>query len=83
LALAARVEYYSDQAEVIVSKGTPNGFQTFGYSLNMDIQVTEKVLWRVETRTIKSQKDAIFQDKTQAPTQQNYFIGTSLSIAFN
>jgi len=83
LALAARVEYYSDQAEVIVSTGTPNGFQTFGYSLNMDIQVTEKVLWRVETRTIKSQKDAIFQDKTQAPTQQNYFIGTSLSIAFN
>lgn len=82
LAFATRVEYYSDRGEVMVSTGTPNGFQTFGYSINMDIQIAENVLWRVETRTFNSQKDAVFLDRTQSPTQLNYFIGTSLSISF-
>lgn len=82
IALAARAEYYGDKAEVIVSTGTPNGFQTFGYSLNLDIRVTEMVLWRIETRTFSSSQDLIFLDKTQAPTTQNYYLGTSLSIGF-
>ena len=82
LAIAARAEYYSDKNEVIITSGTPNGFQTFGYSLNFDIRLTEKVLWRLETRTFSSQKDAILLDKTQSPTLHNYYLGTSLSFAF-
>ncbi|WP_111669094.1 porin [Algoriphagus litoralis] len=82
LAFAARAEYYSDKGEVIISTDTPNGFQTFGYSLNMDLQITENVLWRLEARTFNSQNDAIFQDSNQVPTQNNGYFGTALSIGF-
>lgn len=82
VAFAARAEYYSDQGEVIVSTDTPNGFQTFGYSLNMDVQVTENVLWRLEARTFNSKEDNIFLDRSQNPTQNNYFLGTALSLGF-
>ena len=82
LAVSARAEYYSDEGEVIVSTATPNGFQTFGYSLNVDIQIMENVLWRLEGRTFNSREDNIFLDADQQPTQNNYFAGTSLSIAF-
>lgn len=82
LAFAARAEYYSDEGEVIISTGTPNGFQTFGYSVNMDVRVLENVLWRLEARTFNSQKDNIFLDRNQIAVRNNYFVGTSLSIAF-
>lgn len=82
LALAARAEYYSDKGEVIISTGTPNGFQTFGYSLNMDVQVMENVLWRLEGRVMNNLKDPVFLDRNQNPTHNNYFAGTSLCISF-
>jgi len=82
LALAARAEYYSDKGGVIISTGTPNGFQTFGYSLNLDVRVMENVLWRLEARTFNSQKDFIFFDINQNGTRSNNFVGTSLSISF-
>ena len=82
LAFSARAEYYSDQGEVIISTGTPNGFQTFGYSANMDVRIMENVLWRLEARTFNSQRDNIFLDRNQIAVRNNYFVGTSLSIAF-
>jgi hypothetical protein len=80
LTLAARGEYYSDEGGVIISTGTPNGFRTFGYSVNLDVQIRENVLWRIEGRTFSSRKDRIFLDEEQTPTTDNYFVGTSLSI---
>lgn len=82
LAIAARAEYYSDKNVVIISTGTPNGFQTFGYSLNLDVHIMEHVLWRLEARTFNSRKDEIFLDIDEIPTENNSFVGTSLSIAF-
>ncbi len=82
LTFATRAEYYSDKGEVIISTGTPNGFQTFGYSLNMDVRVLENVLWRLEARAFNSQKDPIFLDSKQTPVDINYFAGTSFSISF-
>ncbi len=82
LAFAVRAEYYSDENEVIISTGTPNGFQTFGYSVNMDVRIMENVLWRLEARTFNSQRDRVFLDMNQIATRNNYFVGTSLSIAF-
>lgn len=82
LAFAARAEYYSDQGEVIISTGTPNGFQTFGYSVNMDVRIMENVLWRLEARTFNSQRDNVFLDRNQVAVRNNNFVGTSLSIAF-
>lgn len=82
MAYAARVEYYSDEDQVIIATGTPNGFQTFGYSVNMDVKVRENVLWRLEARTFNSRKDSIFLDKDESPSKNNVFVGTSLSIVF-
>lgn len=76
--VAGRLEYYVDANEVIVETGTPNGFETFGYSLNIDHQFTDEVLWRVEGRAFHS-KDAIFSIKN-ASTSHNFFVGTSLTM---
>ncbi|GAB2793822.1 porin [Rhabdobacter roseus] len=78
LALAARAEYYADPNEVIIASGTPNGFQTAGYSVNVDIQVQGNLLWRVEARTFRS-RDAIFTSDNP-PRRSNTFVGTSLAL---
>lgn len=64
LRLAARAEYYQDKNGVIIATGTPNGFQTLGYSLNMDYALANSLLWRVEGRLLDS-KDRIFDNKSQ------------------
>jgi hypothetical protein len=80
LSIAARGEYYFDGNQVIITTGTPNGFQTYGYSLNFDYLIRENILWRIEGREFIS-KDALFAEKNHFSTQ-NYFVTTSLSISF-
>ncbi len=78
--IAVRGEYYSDANGVIISTGTINGFQTYGYSLNLDYNITENVVWRIEGRGFTS-KDEIFTLDKQ-PSVQNYCVTTSLAISF-
>jgi hypothetical protein len=78
--IAARAEYYYDKDGVIISSGTPNGFQTFGYSLNFDYLPTDNMMFRIEGRALNS-KDQIFITDNK-PSNQNYFITTSLAISF-
>jgi hypothetical protein len=80
LSLAGRLEFYSDENGVIISTGTPNGFQTLGYSVNLDYAVTENALWRLEARSLNSE-DMIFMSDN-APTDSNFFLGSSLSLRF-
>ena len=77
--IAARGEYYSDQNGVIISTGTLNGFQTFGYSLNLDYHIADNVVWRIEGRGFSS-KDKIFILDEKA-SSQNYFLTTALTIS--
>lgn len=79
-ALAGRLEYYNDKNGVIISTNTPNGFQTFGYSLNMDYAILKNVVFRTEARGFTS-KDAIFAKNDQMK-QGNFFITTSLAAWF-
>ena len=58
--IAARLEFYNDKDQVIIPTLTPNGYQTFGASVNYDYQITPKILWRSELKKYHS-KDAIFQ----------------------
>jgi Putative beta-barrel porin-2, OmpL-like. bbp2 len=58
--IAARFEYYRDAKQVIIQTETPNGYQTFGSSLNYDYQISPKVLCRAELKQYNS-KDAIFR----------------------
>lgn len=80
LAIALRGEYYNDENGIIIATGTQNGFQTFGYSLNLDYVIRDNVMWRIEGRGLSS-KDKIFLLDNKA-SNQNYFVTTSLTIAF-
>jgi hypothetical protein len=80
LAVAIRGEYYNDKNGIIITTGTPNGFQTFGYSLNFDYKISDNVMWRIEGRGLSS-KDKIFTLDNKV-SNQNYFVTTSLAIAF-
>ena len=77
--LAARVEYYQDQDGVIIATGTPNGFNTMGYSLNFDHWVTPNVLCRIEARSLSSE-DKIFVDADGEATATNTFITASIAV---
>ena len=79
-AIAIRGEYFSDENGVIISTGTPNGFKTFGSSLNVDRTFGEHLLWRTEFRTFSS-KDAIFI-KENTSKKNNSAITTSLALTF-
>lgn len=61
--LALRAEYYSDEKEIIVGTGTPNGFKTFGASVNYDYKVNDNVLLRTEIKSYTA-KDEIFAAQT-------------------
>ncbi len=78
--IAARVEYYSDENGVIIRTGTPNGFKTWGYSINYDYQIRDHVLWRIEGRML-SGKDKIFS-KDNIPSNTDFFMTTSLAVSF-
>ena len=80
MSLALRGEYYSDANQVIIATGTENGFQTLGYSMNLDYNVADNVMWRIEGRGFSS-KDKVFV-MDEKPTTQNYFVSTSIAISF-
>ena len=77
--IAARVEYYNDKNGVIINPGTPNGFQTFGYSINYDYLIRENIMWRFEARGLNS-KDKTFTMKGQ-PNNNNFFMTTALAVS--
>jgi hypothetical protein len=78
--ISVRGEYYNDAQGVIISTNTPNGFQTYGYSLNFDYKITENSVWRIECRGFQS-KDNLFV-LNEKLSRRNYFVSTSLAISF-
>jgi len=79
-ALAGRVEYYSDKNGIIIYTGTYNGFQTTGYSINLDYSPAKNVLLRVEARNFSS-KDEIFVKQSQMVKGDGSFAG-SIAVSF-
>jgi hypothetical protein len=78
--LTGRGEFYSDIHGVIIATGTENGFQTTGYSLNVDYHIRENAVWRIEGRILDS-KDSVFIKYGQA-VDANMCITTSLAVSF-
>jgi hypothetical protein len=78
--IAGRVEHYNDKNGVIIATGTPNGFQTTGYSLNIDHSPAKNVLVRMELRNLSS-KDKIFS-KPSGNTDNNTFVTGSVAVSF-
>lgn len=74
--IAVRGEYYNDKKQILIATNTPNGFQTFGVSSNFDIQVNDKLVWRIEGKEYFS-KDKIFNN-----CNNNFTLTTSLVVKF-
>ena len=80
LALAARAEYYGDSKQIVITSNTPNGFQTFGYSLNCDYSIADNFVVRLEARRLTS-KDAVFVNNASA-VKNNLCFTTALALSF-
>lgn len=78
--IAGRIEYYNDKDEVIIATGTLYGFQTTGYSLNIDYAPAKNILVRLEGRRLKS-RDKIFIKNNHA-TDSDTFITSSIAMSF-
>ena len=72
--IAIRGEYYSDPKQIIITTGTTNGFQTFGFSSNLDYDLNDKIKCRIEGKMFQS-KDKIFVNEIN-----NYSITTNMTI---
>jgi Putative beta-barrel porin-2, OmpL-like. bbp2 len=79
-AFGLRGEYFNDENGVIISTGTPEGFKTFGGSLNVDYMPLANVALRLEGRIFDS-KDAVFT-KEGIPANNNSAISFSTAIGF-
>lgn len=78
--LGIRGEYFQDENGVMVASSTPNGFKTWGYSINYDYLIRENIMYRIEARGFRS-KDEIFllNDK---PSNNNIFLTMAIGISF-
>lgn len=79
--IAIRGEYYHDENGVIIATGTPNGFRTWGYSANLDYNIRNNFMWRIEFRNQNS-KDAIFTDHDGIAVKQTPGLSTALAFSF-
>jgi hypothetical protein len=79
-AVAGRIEYYEDKNGVLIATGTPNGFKTTGYSLNLDYAPIPNALVRLEGKMYSS-KDRIFV-RNQNSVDNNAAITASIAVSF-
>ena len=77
--IATRIEYFNDKNQANVITSSPNGFQTWGASLNFD-QKIEQLLWRTEVRTFGS-KDSIYPKKSSLARTDSFLV-SSLAFSF-
>lgn len=79
-AIAARGEYYQDKNGVIIATGTENGFQTTGYSLNIDYSPVSNAVLRIEAKSLISRDDVFI--KQSQPKDDYTMVTASVSVAF-
>lgn len=79
--LGARVEGYSDPEQVIVTTGVDHGLRATGGSLNVDVQLHPRAVWRSEYRQLDA-RDAVFPDAMSGHVRGNRAFISSLSLTF-
>ena len=80
--VVGRIEGHSDAEQVLILTGTPNGFETLGGSIGVDVQPQEYLKWRTELRGYTS-SDAVWPHQGEASgSTAGGFAVTSLSIRF-
>jgi hypothetical protein len=81
VAIAGRVERYADPAQRIVVTGGAEGFEAWGASVNVDVAVLARALWRTEVRGFLGESP-LFPDGGDAPRKEGGFVVTSLAVTF-
>lgn len=79
-AVAGRYEYYDDANNVIVPTIFSNGFQTQGYSMNIDYSPAKNVKLRVEGRALNS-RDFNFVANPYV-YRDNFILASSIAVNF-
>jgi hypothetical protein len=79
-AVAGRIEYYDDKNGIFINTGTPNGFKTTGYSLNIDYSPVANAVIRLEGK-VYSSKDKIFIQDDMS-TNISPLLTTSIAVSF-
>lgn len=79
-AVAARAEYYKDKDGIFIPTGTPHGFKTMGYSLNLDYSPISNAVMRLEGKVYDS-KDKIFTRHLNS-VNHNATITASIAVSF-
>ena len=79
-ALAGRVEYYKDPNEMIIQVANPNGFSTWGYSMNIDYSPYQNVVLRLEGKTWSSANNIFYKGTT--PVSTNPLMTAALAVSF-
>lgn len=80
LALAARAEYFHDQNGMLIASSTGHGFNTSGYSVNIDYAPVSNALLRLEGKMYNSKDDIFFRRETLS--DRNELITASIAISF-
>ena len=78
--MAGRFEYYEDTNGIFISTGTPEGFKTKGYSLNLDFAPITNAVLRVEGKMYDS-KDKIFNRGT-SNVNKDVALTASFAVSF-
>lgn len=78
--IAARIEYYNDSKNVLITLNPINRFRAWGYSINYDIQLNQFALWRIEARTLLSPNSIFYNQGIFS--DRNLFFTTALSLGF-
>lgn len=79
-AVAGRAEYYEDKNGLFISTGTPNGFKTMGYSLNLDYAPISNAVVRLEGKVYDS-KDKVFT-RDLSMVNHNASLTASIAVSF-
>jgi hypothetical protein len=79
-AIAGRFEYYKDKNGIFINTGTINGFDTNGYSVNLDYIPFATAVIRLEGKIYES-KDKIFM-KDDSPVADSPLITSSIAVSF-
>ncbi|WDF54964.1 porin [Mucilaginibacter sp. KACC 22063] len=79
-AVAGRYEYYHDKNGIFIVTGTPDGFKTSGYSVNIDYAPISNALVRLEYKNYSS-KDNVFL-KNGATVSNSPLITASIAVSF-
>ena len=79
--ISLRIEHYNDKAGVIISNANGNPFSIWSCSSNFDLQLNEKILWRVEAKWMKSRYPTFLQEDGSY-NETNWSTSTSLCFSF-